>query len=795
MLAVLDVGSHDGAPYLVAELLEGETLRERLETGPLPPRRAVELAEQVAHGLAAAHEKGIVHRDLKPENLFVTRDGRVKILDFGLAKLASAPEAPAGQTVTPSQDLRTADGVVLGTAGYMSPEQVRGRAADHRADIFAFGAILYEMLSGSRAFARETGAETMTAILRDEPPERDAAGLPVPAALDRVVRHCLEKSPEQRFQSARDLAFALHAALEGSGAATSQTAPSVVRHRARWGRLAPVAAALVVVLAAGAGYLAGHRAAAMRDGGAQPKFTRLTFGRGTVRAARFAPDGTTIVYGAAWDGQPIRLFLTRSGSQEATALGLPDAEVLAVSSTGELAVSLGHTFQGWMGAGTLARAPLLGGGARPVLEGVREADWNPDGSDLAVVRRVDGRDRLEFPIGSVLYDTTGWISHVRFSPKGDRIAFADHPIWADDVGSVSVVDLAGKKTALTASLAPLRGLAWSPAGEVLFTQATDGRLTSLYAVGMDGRQRYILGGVAQLLLLDVSRDGRVLLGKETHLRHVEALAAGSSSPRDVSLAREGTVARSISRDGRLLAVTDQSAGLLYEVFLRHADGSPPVRLGEGDGYDISPDGRWVLALTPEALPRMLMHPTGPGQTKVLPNPEEIAVDLANWMPDGTHIVGTGRVGGGPLRGYVFDTAGGPPRPFTGEGVDTSELAGLIPVSPDGSRAVLGDPRGGFSLFRTDGGAPEPIPGLATPDVPLELCDDGRSLFVGHRDGATWHVLKLDLATGRATPWTEIRPAEVAGLRLSWVYITPNGRFWIHGYSRLLTDLYTVEGLL
>jgi hypothetical protein len=792
VLAVLDVGSHDGAPYLVAELLEGETLRERLETGPLPPRRAVELAEQVAHGLAAAHEKGIVHRDLKPENLFVTRDGRVKILDFGLAKLSSAPEAPADRTITPSQDLRTAEGVVLGTAGYMSPEQVRGRSADHRADTFAFGAILYEMLTGSRAFARETGAETMTAILRDEPPKLAAPGLPVPAALDRIVRHCLEKSPEQRFQSARDLAFALHAAFEGSGAAETQARAATSAVRSRRARLALPLAALALVTVAAGGYLTGRL---VRSGAAsEPVFKRLTFGRGTIRAARFAPDGKIVVYGAAWDGQPITLFLTRTDALESTPLALPEAELLAMSPTGELAVSLGHSFSGWMGAGTLARAPLLGGGARPVIENVREADWPPAGSELAIVRRVDGRERLEYPPGRVLFTGSGYLSHIRFSPRGDRIAFADHPVYADDFGSLAVVDLAGAVTHLTGPTQGLRGIAWSPSGdEVLFTANFGNQNMTLYAVTLAGRRRCVLGGVSHMVLFDISRDGRMLLGRDTNLRHVEALVAGAAGPQDVALVRESPVGRFISPDGTLLPITDQYEDL-YATYLRRADGSPPVRLGDGDGYDLSPDGKWVVALTGESLPRILLHPTGTGQSREVANPEGLVFDCARWLPPGERIIAFGRAAGRPTRGFVLDVGGAPPRPFTEEGVTASTI-NAIPVSRDGVHVIALDPRGGFTEYRTDGGAARPGPGLAAGDVPIEYSDDGRSLFVGRRDGAGWRVLKLDPATGRSAVWTEIRPSESAGLRLSGIYITPNGRYWVHTYSRLLTDLYTVEGLL
>src|SRR5438309_945267 len=216
ILGIHDVGAHDGAPFLVSEFLEGQTLREKLESGPLPVRLAIEYALGIAQGLAAAHEKGIVHRDLKPENVFITRDGRVKVLDFGLAKLLRPEESH--DTVATLASPATLPGTVMGTVGYMSPEQVKGGASDARSDIFSFGAVLYEMLSGRRAFKRDTAAETMTAILKEEPPEFGETATPIPGGVERITRRCLEKSPEQRFQSAKDLAFALEA-LSGTSQA------------------------------------------------------------------------------------------------------------------------------------------------------------------------------------------------------------------------------------------------------------------------------------------------------------------------------------------------------------------------------------------------------------------------------------------------------------------------------------------------------------------------------------------------------------------------------------------------
>src|SRR6266540_2877442 len=444
--AVHDLGTADGAPYIVTELLEGETLRSRLGAGALSPRKAIDYAVQTAKGLAAAHEKGIIHRDLKPENLFLTNDGRVKILDFGLAKLTQPEGQAAQQTNLPTAAAATEPGVVMGTLGYMSPEQVKGKPADQRSDIFSFGAILYEMLSGVRAFHRDSAAETMSAILREEPPDLSATNRSIQPGLERTVRHCLEKNPEERFYSARDVAYDLEALSGLSGAAVA--APGTVagaRSRPSWPLLA--GAVLATALVCG---LATYFAVARAGNRPPPSFRQLSFRRGQILSARFAPDGQTVIYSAAWDGKPMEVFVGRPESPESRPFGLAGAEVLAVSKTGEMAVSLNRRQTvPFTRVGRLARISIAGGAPRDIIDDVQWADWGPDGQSLAVVREVGVSNRLEFPIGKVLYETTGWISHPRVSPNGDLVAFIDHRVLRDDGGSVAVVDRAGKKKTLS----------------------------------------------------------------------------------------------------------------------------------------------------------------------------------------------------------------------------------------------------------------------------------------------------------------------------------------------------------
>jgi eukaryotic-like serine/threonine-protein kinase len=791
ILAIHDFGKDGGRAYAVTELLEGATLRERLRGGPLSPRKAVEVGAQIARGLAAAHDKGIVHRDLKPENLFLTTDGRVKILDFGLAR-ADVPGGPDDGN-SPTRTRQTDPGTVLGTVGYMSPEQVRGQVADSRSDIFALGCVLHEMLSGRRTFARDTAADTMTAILREDPPEIVAQGTLVPPSLDRLVRHCLEKNREERFQSARDLAFDLETILTPSG----QRDPSPAADGLRLSATRPVhltAAAALAVAALAVAFWLGHGTGQGSRPGAEPSFARITFNQGMVWAARFAPDGRTVVYSAAWDGGPIRLYTTRTDSPESSSLNLPDSHLFSISSSGEMAVSIGHRHEGWMGAGTLARTPLVGGGARPILDEVREADWAPDGSDVAISRRVHGIERLEYPPGKVLFETGGFVSHVRFSPKGDLIAFVDHPLFADDIGSVSVIDLSGRRrTLVREARTASRGLAWSPAGdEIWFTAAKGAEDMALWAVDLQGRERLLLAAPTSLVLHDVSRDGRILIGRETSLRHVEALVPGNERPRDFSI-RSNSMARGIDAGGQVLLVTDQNVEG-YAVSLRTADGSPPVRLGEGDGFGMSPDGKWVLALTPSPPRRLLLHPTGTGATRELPNPEHLVIDAPRWMSDGRIVLFARPPDRGHRRGYVIDPSqDGPPRPFTDDKVEPVRWWS-VPVSPDATRVVARDADGRVSAYRLDGGAPEPIAGLSPLDLPLTWTSDGRALFVARQGELPWKVRRHEIATGRETPWTEIAPSQVAGARLSQIFLTPDGRFWVHAYSRMLVDLYAATGI-
>jgi dipeptidyl aminopeptidase/acylaminoacyl peptidase len=796
LLAVYDVGAHDDTPYIVTELLEGETLRDRLGDGPLTPRRAVDLGIQIASGLAAVHEKGIVHRDLKPENVFVTRDERAKILDFGLAKQGPAGR-PGGGTPARAEasaatvTLETEPGVVLGTVGYMAPEQARGLPADHRSDLFALGAILYEMLTGTRAFQRDSAVETMNAILKEDPAEISSSAPEVPLALARIVRHCLEKNPGERFQSARDLAFdleSLSGATDSSvlAAAATERRPATARRRALTVLLAALA------LAAGGWLLA----KTLAPTGASPSFQRLTFRRGYIHAARFAPDGQTIAYSAAWAGRPAEVFSTRPESPESRPLDLPDADIVALSATGEMALLRDRRFvAGLVSSGTLARAPFAGGEPRGVLEEVSDADWSPDGSQLAVARSTQGRFRLEYPIGKVLYETGGWISHPRVSPAGDRIAFIEHGQLGDDAGGVHVVDLDGRAKSLSGGWESAWGLAWSPRREEIWFTAVESRKGSaLHAVSLDGVVRPLIAGAGRLAIQDIAADGRALLTQNTAYREIIALPPGESTERNLSWLDWG-IPLDLSSDGRVFVFGEQGegGGPAYSVYLRRTDGSPAIRLGEGYPTGLSPDGAWVISIQPPARDRLVLLPTGVGEPKPLPA-NGLNNLLASWFPDGRRILLLGNEPDRGARLFVTDSEGAAPRPITPEGVRSFGFG----VSPDGRSVTAVGADGVVLLYDVDpsgGAAPRPVPGLAPGEVPLRWGSDGEALYVARRDEIPVRIQRLDLRTGRKEPWRTIAPSDPAGITgIRPILISSDGSSYVYGYLRLLSDLYLVAGL-
>jgi len=827
LLTVYDVGNHDGTPYLVTELLEGETLRDRLNRGALTPRKATEIASQIANGLAAAHEKGIVHRDLKPENIFGTRDGRIKILDFGIAKLTRAgADGPTFQMAA------TEPGMVLGTVGYMSPEQVRGETVDQRSDIFAFGAILYEMLTGSRAFKRNSSIETLSAILKEEPPELADVAPNVPQSLDRLVRRCLEKDRDLRFQTARDLAFNLETMSSYSSAGTmsgtaaprpSTEAQPTIRHTAANAptaalrtpttatqastamrprmptvarplpkrRVSPALLALLyIVSVAGAAFGAWYFATHMKADGHEPLFHRMTFRRGEVRAARLSPDGETVVYSAAWDGRPAEIYVGNRQSPEARTLGIQDAEVMSVSKSAELAILL-HRDR-ITNLGTLARVPLAGGVPREIADGVSYADWSPDGSQLAIIHLVGDKYRIEYPPGTSLYETPHYIRDVRVAPDGKRIAFIEPQGGQFDIAVVS----AGAKP-VTIGRGWQRGaagLAWHPDGkEIWFTGTDSSAPPALYAITLDGDTRLVARLTGSMKVWDTAPNGATLISNGAWRAALQWQAPGETTDRDMSWFDWSSLA-DLSLDGKtiLFNETREGGGAKSAIYLRRAGESAAVRIGDGYGDAISPDGHWVLA---HSGPKLAILPTGTGEPREMKINGNFDIGAAQWFPDSKRVVVGGAV---PNHGYqlwVIDTLDETSKAITPENIWGGTIRPLA-VSAD-ARLVAGmTAQQTIALYDVNGSAP-PVAVTAAEkgEVPITFSSDGAALFVYKPTALPAQVYRIDLATGTRTLWKEFSPADPAGVyKIAPVIVTPDANAYAYNAMRMLSDLYVAENL-
>ncbi len=789
IVTVYDIGASDSVSYIAMELVVGKTLRELLFSGSLPVKRLLQVAPQIADGLARAHEAGIVHRDLKPENVMVTKDGLVKILDFGLAKLTQTDSS--GEGSRPPTETGTRPGAVLGTIGYMSPEQASGALVDFRSDQFSFGSILYEMATGKRAFQKKTAVDTLSAILNEDPEPVAAINPETPGPLRWIVERCLAKEPDNRYAATRDLAREVATLRDHLVEAVGMSGPTARRvGRARPGANAAIAALAVMAVLA-AGVQAGRRIART----APPSFKRLTFQRGNIVTARFTGDGQTIVYGATWNGNPWRVFSTRREGSESTSLPLPDAFLQGISRSGELAITLVDSTrpQAMAIGGTLARIPISGGTPREILDDVQLADWASDGSSLLVVRNVAGKSRLEFPIGKVLYETDGAVRYPRVSPRGDLAAFVDSPSAGDDAGSVAVVDREGKKKLLASGYASTSGLAWSRDGrEVWFTATREGLANTLYAVSLSGSERVLLRTPAPMAVLDVAGDGSVLIEEHTRAMRITGLAPGEDHERDLSWL-DYSFACDFSSDGKSFTFDETGAGVgdRSRLYLGRTDGSPPIRLFEGSCGPLSPDGLWVLSNVESPRPQLVLVPTKSGEPKPIPS-DALTLGAISFFPDGKRILVGGQEPRHGVRLYVMDLAGGRPRPISPEGI---RIRGSKPVSPDGEWVFANGPDSKLYLYRAENGESRLLPGANAGDRPLQWTPDGQGVYVMERKGTAFSVFRIDVATGRRSLWKEIVPPDPAGLwGITSFFIAADDRSYVYSYQRTLADLYLVSGL-
>jgi eukaryotic-like serine/threonine-protein kinase len=778
----IDTGEVDGQPvdFIAMQFVAGKTLEQMIGRKGLRLPDALRYAIQIADGLAAAHESGIVHRDLKPGNVIVDEQGEVKILDFGLAKLTEHEEPDAfAATQSVHVKAETEAGTIMGTVAYMSPEQADGHKVDARSDIFSFGAVLYEMVTGRRAFPGGSKLSTLASVLHRDPAPLRPGEDNVPRELERVILRCLRKDVQRRWQNMADVKVALEDVLEDVEAGKPEVAPQA--SQAKFGVRMLVWTALILA-ALGAGAFLGWRA--LRS--PQPTFERLTYRRGDVAAARFSPDGQTVLFSAQWGDEPMTIFSMRAGNRESRSLDLPAGRILSISSTGELAILIGESLAS---AGTLARVPLSGGAPREVLENVNDADWSPDGSRLAVSHTVGRRTRIEYPIGSVLYEKEGRPPYdLRVSPKGDLLAFFEYDDAIGDY-AVTVLDLHGKKRVLSRGWRVSLHLAWSSKGdEVWFGAAGKEKVNpGIHAVSLDNKERTVVETPALMAMDDISRDGRVLATTEDTRLGISALAPGAKQETDLSWFDASHV-YDISPDGRSILFVESS--YVHQrnaaIYLRKTDGSPAVRLGDGNVPALSPDGKWVSTVVSEGTQtRLTLLPTGAGEARSLAA-EGIHYGRAEWFPDGLRILFTGNQIGHPVRTYVQDVRGGKPEPITPEG--TTARA----VSPDQKYATVD---GKLSLVPLAGGEPKAIGGIEPDEAVIRWSADGRYLYLRQLDKPySMKISRLEVSSGRKESWKELRPPDPVGVRMLDVAMTPDGSAYAYSFQRDIVTLFLVGNL-
>jgi serine/threonine protein kinase/Tol biopolymer transport system component len=768
--------------YIAMEYVAGETLDHLIGQKGLRIRDVLKYTAQIADGLAAAHAAGIVHRDLKPSNVIVTPQGVVKILDFGLAKLSEPANADAyAETMHGEGSPLTEEGTIMGTVAYMSPEQADGKKIDTRSDVFSFGSVLYEMATGQRAFAGGSKLSSLSAVLYKDPQPASQAVAEVPPELDRIIGRCLKKDPERRWQTMADVKVALEELRDemdsSNFALVPPASPAYTKPRVRLWTSVGLLAGILLGLGLRISYE--RRFTPPTE---PPSYRRLTFRRGDVTSAKFAP-GDAVVYSAEWDGAPSTLFSAQPGNREAQPLALPSARVLAISQRGEMAILLGGE-----DVGTLARAPFGGGAPREVLEGVSGADWGPDQESLAVARAVGGKFRLEYPIGSVLYETEKRPPMMpRVSADGKLVAFFDFDVEVGDY-ALCVVGPNHPKQVLSRGWRAIGALNWSPDNhEVWFSGGQSGGDPALYAVTLAGAQRLVsqTGGI--IVMQDVARDGRVLLTTVNSRLGIHYLPPNGGPQRDLAWL-DSSLMYDLSGDGQSLVFVELSSGQGRNsaIYLRKTDGSPAIQLGYGNRPSLSPGGKWVACIHHDAdRSTLMLLPTGPGESR-FPKVDGVHFDSVEWFPDSKHILFTGNETGHATRTWMYDLETNQSTPLTPEGTRGTK------VSPDGKFFITMDPKK-LILSPVGDGDSRTIADLQGESV-VRWSADGRYLFLQQREPASIKISRLEVSTHRKEPWLVVKVPEPGAQFLGPLALSADGKACATTFQRDLANLFLVRGL-
>jgi len=823
ILTVHEIEQRADLHYIATEFVDGMTLRQHMTNMRMTLNEVLNIAVQVASALHAAHTAGIAHRDIKPENVMIRSDGYVKVLDFGLAKLT---EVDGVQAATPE----TNPGIVMGTPRYMSPEQARGLDVDARTDIFSLGIVIYEMVTGRVPFEGETTSDIIAALIRDEPEPMSVRVPELPPDVDRVVKTALAKDPDQRYQTiaafSSDLqllkddlqldAKPVRTNSDGSRVSVPDdprtaasrrfrtTDPKAYEHtgpvspdRTRWAM--PVVLGVLLLVVAVVVIVSFSRRRAALSAKVPQDSHQITNRDGFISGARFRPNGKGIVFSAGFEGRPLELFFADDVQGSATRpAGIQSAAIKSVSSSGKIAVLLNFELNwsdGWQG--TLAMLPAEGGKPEIVMEGVDEAAFAPDGNRFAIVRTVGGEQQLEYPVGQVLYKSSGWMSFPRFSPKGDKIAFFEHPI-GDNGGSINIFDLSSQKTyVISREWTSLRGLAWNAkTNEIWFGGSRVGRLQTINAVSLSGELRMNLYQLEKLhtRIEDISEDGRLLVLQG--INHSTMTVLGEKAPSEpIDAQFPWTTSVDLSDDGKNLLYYNwgfEGSDLsdVKAVYLRKLDGSP-IRLGPGKALALSRDGKWALAVQTNNYPKLVLLSTSGAAPRTLPNKGIKEYLYASFFPDGRQILFTGVEArdGAEIRSYVQDVDTGEMRTLTDEWTEA------LLVSPDGKNVITRPPDLTYYLQPLAGGEPTAIQGLESGEVPIQWSDDSQDIYVkGDGEFAT-KIYRVNLASGKRTFWKDIDPANKIGLvgldvNPGGIMITPDGKVCVYTFWTLIQQLLT-----